>query len=121
GVHCCGNTDWSVLLNTHVDIVNYDAYNYLETIFYFRDELNDFLKKGGLISPGIIPSSDVVLEKDVKDMKELLERFRRHIKEGMKERKEKELLITTSCGLGSLREDAAKKAMELLKEISSEI
>ncbi|MCX7966534.1 MAG: hypothetical protein N2596_07915, partial [Syntrophorhabdaceae bacterium] len=47
GVHCCGNTDWSVLLNTHVDIVNYDAYNYLETIFYFRDELNDFLKKGG--------------------------------------------------------------------------
>lgn len=121
GVHCCGNTDWSVLLNTKAKIINYDAYNYLETIFYFKEELNDFIRRGGSISPGIVPSSEIVLEKNIKDIKELIRNFKSELKQTVKEKDGTELIITTSCGLGSLSEEAAKKAMELLKEISNEI
>jgi len=116
GVHCCGNTDWSVLLNSNTDIINYDAYNYLETIFYFKDELIRFLDRGGLISPGIVPSDDSVEERTPDDIDVLYKRFAEHMKRLGSRTQEKDWLITTSCGLGSLNKSNARKAMELLKE-----
>ncbi|MCX8109747.1 MAG: hypothetical protein N3D15_00650 [Syntrophorhabdaceae bacterium] len=118
GIHCCGNTDWSVLLSCDIDIINYDAFNYMDTIFYFHDELKAFLKKGGRVSPGIVPSSDAVLNRTINDMKDLLERFRQNIDSITESREAPPLLITTSCGLGSLNDNEALKAMELLKELS---
>ena len=119
GVHCCGNTDWSVLFGANIDIVNYDAFNFLETIFYFKEDLTRFLKRGGWTSPGFVPSSNEVLNISREDIFKLIGRFTELIKELGLKPESKDWLLTTSCGLGSLNIPEAKKAMELLKELYS--
>lgn len=118
GVHCCGNTDWSVLLNTTLDIINYDAYGYLETIFYFEDDLKGFFSKGGWVSPGIVPSSKDVISHTVDDIKRGFRNFLDLAERVYNNINKREWLITTSCGLGTLEPVEARRAMELLKALS---
>lgn len=115
GIHCCGNTDWSVLFNADVDIINYDAFNFLDTIFYYKEDLIKFLDKGGWISPGVVPSSEEVLKTTSKDIQMIFERFNNSVDDLNLTNRPKNWLITTSCGLGSLSIEQARKAMELLK------
>jgi len=115
GIHCCGNTDWSVLLNADTDIINYDAFNFLETIFYYREDLAKFLEKGGWVSPGIVPSSGEVLKITPGDVLGILTKFNTLVDTLNLANKPKDRLITTSCGLGSLSIEEARRAMELLK------
>lgn len=117
GVHCCGNTDWSVLFNSDIDIINYDAYNYLDTIFYYRDDLARFLAKGGWIAPGIVPSSEEVLKVSAKEIKALKVKFIDAITGIDATIKDRDILVTPSCGLGSLNSQEARRAMELLREL----
>lgn len=56
GIHCCGNTDWGIILKTNIDILNFDAYNYLETIFLYPKELDSFLQRNGILAWGIVPT-----------------------------------------------------------------
>jgi len=42
GVHCCGNTDWSLLLETSVDILSFDAYSYASNLFLYESQLKKF-------------------------------------------------------------------------------
>jgi hypothetical protein len=55
GVHCCGNTDWSVVLSTSVDILSFDTYDYAESLSLYAKEVEDFLARGGIIAWGIVP------------------------------------------------------------------
>lgn len=57
GVHCCGNTDWSMLLATQVDILNLDVYSYLDSLALYPHELAGFLGKGGAVAWGIVPNN----------------------------------------------------------------
>jgi hypothetical protein len=115
GVHCCGNTDWSVLLNADVDIINYDAFNYLETIFYFEEDLRRFISRGGRIAPGIVPSSEEVMNATSADMERIMEKFRSAMTEKVGPQGLHDLIVTTSCGVGSLQPEEASHAMALLE------
>ena len=123
GVHCCGNTDWSMLLSTSLDILNFDAYNYGYTIALYPDEVKAFLNRGGVIAWGIVAHDAQDLQGET--VNSLLDRLEDGIgalnSKGvslslMKER----CLLTPSCGLDSLSEEAAEWALELLAEVSTE-
>lgn len=60
GVHCCANTDWSVLLATKVDILNLDAYGFIENLALYPDEVRAFLDRGGTIAWGIVPNNEEI-------------------------------------------------------------
>ncbi len=125
GVHCCGNTDWSVLLDTSVDVVSFDAYNYAQSLSLYPTEIKKFLDRKGTIAWGIVPNEAEALAKEtVASLKDRLEeamapftrkgiRFKQLIAQG---------LLTPSCGLAPLAtEEAAARALELLAELSVEI
>jgi hypothetical protein len=114
GVHCCGNTDWSVLFSLDADIINYDAFNFLETIFYFKDELAAFLRRGGAISPGIVPSSEAALSCSVEDLIGLWHKFGGAVDSLGSGAQWRNWLVTPSCGVGSLTPHEAERVLQLL-------
>ena len=56
GTHCCANTDWTIFLKSSVDIVAFDAFGYAQGFLTYRDELVEFLGRGGNIAWGIVPT-----------------------------------------------------------------
>lgn len=116
GIHCCGNTDWSILFNTEIDLVNYDAWSFFDTIFYYHDDLIRFLNRGGRVAPGIVPSSEEVLGAKPEDLRKILASFQEKMA-SLAQVSADDVFVTTSCGLGSLKPDEARRAMELLKTL----
>jgi len=43
GVHCEANTDWSLLMDTDLDILNFDAYDHMDSITLYPVDLGAFL------------------------------------------------------------------------------
>ncbi len=124
GVHCCANTDWSVLLETQVDILNLDAYGYLENLALYPEELRRFLDRDGLIAWGIVPNN---AEIDSVTPQELSNRLRQGIQlisdkaaaRGVSIQPEEfntRSLITPACGLGPTTPEIADKVLPVLVE-----
>ncbi len=57
-IHCCGKSDWSVLFDAGVDIINFDAFAYSKSLGAYVKDMENFLKKGGYIAWGIVPTLD---------------------------------------------------------------
>ena len=121
GVHCCGNTDWSILLNTSVDIISFDAYNYCHTISLYT-EVKDFIERDGVIAWGIVPREDKALQSEaVKNiMDKLTDGMADLERKGISRSKLlKQSLLTPACGLGPTSEEAAEQVLELLADFST--
>jgi hypothetical protein len=118
GIHCCGNTDWSIILETDIDILSFDAFNYLDNLLLYKKELKIFFGKGGILAWGIVPNSDII-NSEVKN-KNLINKIRMAIKksDGILST---EGLITPSCGCGTLDLELAKRIHILTVEISQEL
>jgi len=114
-IHCCGNTDWGLLLSTTVDILNLDAWGYAESLALYPDEVRAFLDRGGIIAWGIVPASGEALTESVES---LVERFHAVLdlfaSKGLaKDDLLAAALIMPSCGCGSLPVETAERVFEL--------
>jgi len=118
GTHCCGATDWSLLTASDLDILNFDAWNYFDNLAAYSPQVGQFLEKGGTIAFGIVPTdraiskatAGLVTEKLRAQLKTLIDKG--ISKDLLKER----LILTPSCGCGSLSVADSEKVFRLLEE-----
>jgi hypothetical protein len=124
GVHCCGNTDWSILIDAGVDLINLDAFSYGDTIALYPDAVGGFISGGGMIAWGIVPTSAAIREQTTAS---LADRFTGLVDNLAAKADIDRLtildqsLITPSCGTGSMAESDAEAVFDKLKDLSEHV
>lgn len=122
--HCCGNTDWSLLMETSADILLFDAFNHIQHLSLFTSELKPFLERGGCLGWGIVPSiAHDLLKSNVENLIQRLEDgMDLLVKKGLDhDTILRQSFITPACGLGPLSLAEAKYAMQLTQSISEQM
>ena len=125
GIHCCGNTDWSMIIEVGPDIINFDAFNYIEHFFLYKDMILNFIRGGGVLAWGIVPTTDADFEHGGEE-ESLFLKLKDAILEMNKwgldlELIRKNSLLTPSCGMGTMQEGNAKRVLLLLSNLSKRL
>jgi methionine synthase II (cobalamin-independent) len=126
GLHCCGKSDWSVLLKTRPDILSFDAYNYAESLTLYPKEVTRFIADGGVIAWGIVPNQADTLNKE--SLGSLMDRLGEAIAPFTRKGFDipfrqliAQSLLTPSCAFTSLTPEGADRALELLTDLSQKV
>jgi len=121
GVHCCGNTDWSIFTDTEgIDIINFDASGFLERLCLYSSSLKSFFKRGGMLCWGIVPTQEL---SSLETAGLLVEKIKAGVEAFVDKGLDRELLldrlmISPACGLGTLDTASSEKIFKLLSEVS---
>jgi hypothetical protein len=124
GVHLCGNPDWDFLLGLDIDILSLDIYTNGEVFVCYAASIRDFLKRGGTLVWGIVPTNAEAFEKDNIDslQKRLKETWRTLEESGI----DFELLLSrsmlspaTCCLVNPDGDKTVEKAFETVQNLSS--
>jgi methionine synthase II (cobalamin-independent) len=122
GIHCCANTDWGLVLSSRVRYLSFDAYEYADSLLLYAEELGPFLDRGGKIAFGIVPTArEVIVAETPERLADRLERvLDRFADRGIsRDRVVPAAVVTPACGLGTLPEDTAERALSLTASLSS--
>jgi hypothetical protein len=122
GVHACAGVDWSLLFELPFDIVNIDVYHYFTSLLVYAAEFNGFLERGGVLAFGLVPTSAEIEDETAAKLLSRLDEYmnvleRRGVDSG---RLRRQLLLTPSCGTGTLTVAQAEMVYCLLKQVGAE-
>jgi hypothetical protein len=120
GIHCCANTDWSMVLAAEPDILNFDAYGYLDPFLLYPDEVVRFVEGGGTIAWGIVPTTDFQPGLTADHLQSRLEQgLDRLADQGLsRELLRNRAMITSACGMGGMEIDDAETVLRLISELA---
>jgi len=122
GIHCCGNTEWPILMDAGVDIVNFDAFDYGDTIALYPEAVKRHLHAGKSLAWGVVPTNSAKIQAQtvdslVKKFSDLADKLAKA--SGLdRELIVRQALITPSCGTGSLPVADAERVFSLLRQTS---
>ena len=120
GIHCCGNADWPLIFNTKVDIVNFDAFGYVEKVLLYPDDIRKFFGRGGALAWGIVPTGAFTGAETAEILLERLESALQRIEQSGIDRRTllRRCLLTPSYGMGSLTPEQSEAILRLLRQVS---
>jgi hypothetical protein len=125
GVHCCGNTEWSILVDAGADIISFDAYEHGETLALYPEHMERHLVGcGNAIAWGVVPTSEAVRDETAESLVDRFEKLVVHMGErtGIEAQAIREgAFVTPSCGTGSLDVVDAEKVFGLLGQTSEKL
>ena len=123
GIHCCGNTEWTIPIDAGIDLINFDAFGYGESILLYADRIGAFLEQGGILAWGIVPTGEVFNQENTAS---LAARW-----EGLVEKLTskginrtlllRNALVTASCGTGSIPLERAERVIQETKRVSDRL
>ena len=122
GLHLCGNPDWDFLLSLNIDIISLNAWGFGD-IFVNYAKVNDFIRGGGVVSWGIVPTyQEEFSQEDSRTLTGKLEEIwgplvKRGL--GMNEIAAGSMLAPATCNLlNPDRTETVEKAFDMLNKVS---
>ena len=123
GLHCCGNTDWGLLLEAPIDILSFDSYGYFDSLRLYGKAVAKFFSRGGWLAWGLVPTGADEFRQEAADS--LWQRFTQQVGQlaqdqqtGLKEILSRALL-TPACGMGYLSPEEARRGFQVLAALSA--
>jgi methionine synthase II (cobalamin-independent) len=118
GIHCCSKADWPLVINSGVSIISFDAFDYIETISLYPGEFTGFLKNGGYLAWGIVPTTEAIRDENAESVKRRfdtgIETLSKSIPADLLLSK---ILLTPSCGTGSRSIEETEKVFSILNKL----
>jgi hypothetical protein len=109
GLHCCAFNALPLMLNLRPDILSFDAYKELEALAQ-SPHLMNILHCGGTVAYGMIPTDSARAREPVES---LFACWSSAVAlRGSVSTAARQSLVTATCGLGLLREDAAHRVFQ---------
>lgn len=122
GLHCCGNTDWGLLLAAPIDLLSFDSYGYFESLRLYAQALRKFFERGGWLAWGLVPTGEDFRQETARG---LWLRFTEQVAQLAQELQviPREILsraiLTPACGMGYLFPDEARRAFGIMADLSA--
>ncbi|MEA2016741.1 MAG: hypothetical protein U9O59_08620 [Actinomycetota bacterium] len=123
GLHCCGNTNWRIVLDLGIDILSFDSYSFGKKLALYPDGVKNFLKRGSFLSFGLVPTAEykegITEEELYKKFLSVLEKFE---KEGISKKDIlKSIIFTPACGMGTMSNEESKRVFKLTESLAKRI
>lgn len=123
GVHCCNRISPQILAETGADIIHFDAIHYPSLLIPSKKPLQDFLRGGGVIAWGIVPTAEPVeaqqlarIEKGFLSVIQSMEGLGLPVSKILSQS-----MIAPVCGTGLLKPAEALKILRATSDISKRI
>jgi methionine synthase II (cobalamin-independent) len=126
GIHCCGETDLGLVVEAGVKVLNFDAFDYLDSVAAAGKRLRTFLEdEGGMLAIGLVPSSlphpEAIAGETFESLwARLLGVLETLEAAGMdRELVARRSFLTPSCGTGGMSPQNARRSLELTARLAA--